>query len=299
MKLLITGAAGQLGHDLMRQATTAGFDEVVGTDVADLDLTSGPEVADFFERVRPSVVIHGAAYTAVDAAESHEDVARAVNADASAHVAAAAAAVGAGVIAVSTDYVFAGDATTPYEVDDPTGPLSAYGRTKLAGEAAVRSLLPDASWVVRTAWVWGAGGANFVKTMAALERRHDTITVVTDQVGSPTYTVDLAAGLLELAGATAGVPAGIYHLTNAGTCTKREQAQAVFEEVGADPARVLATTSDAFPSPAPRPAYSVLSGAAWAAAGLTPLRSWRDSLRAAFADPEVAAALRGEPWTAD
>lgn len=291
-RLLITGAAGLLGKDLLKQAALGPFDEVVGTDVADLDLTDGSAVLAYFERVQPTVVIHGAAYTAVDAAETHENLAYAVNAVASGHVAAAAAAVGAHVIAISTDYVFDGAATTPYEVDAVPGPITAYGRTKLAGEVAVRTLLPSSSWIVRTAWVWGAGGPSFVRTMAALEAKHPTITVVTDQLGSPTFTVDLASGLLELAARTSSVAPGTYHLTNSGSCTKREHAQAIFAQLGADPARVHPTTSDAFPTPAVRPAYSVLSPAAWIGAGLTPLRSWQDSLAAAFADPEIAAALK-------
>ncbi len=181
---------------------------------------------------------------------------------------------------VSTDYVFAGDAERPYEVDDPTEPRSAYGRTKLAGEQAVRQLLPESAYVVRTAWVYGAAGRNFVKTMVAMERTRPTIQVVDDQRGAPTWSADLARGLVELARSDA--PAGVYHCTGSGDTTWFGLTQAIFAEVDADPARVEPTTTDAFPRPAPRPVYSVLSHASWGAAGLTPMPHWRDALHAAF-----------------
>ena len=288
-RLLVTGAAGQLGQDLLALEPGA-----LGVDLAELDLTDGLAVRAFLAADKPEVVIHGAAYTAVDKAESDEDRAYLVNATASAHLATACAAVGARLIAVSTDYVFAGDATEPYDVDSPTGPRSAYGRTKLAGEVAVREILPASSHVVRTAWVWGAGGANIVKTMARLEATRDTVSVVDDQRGSPTWSRDLAAGLLELA-SRPDVPAGVLHATGGGETTWHGFTRAVFEELGADPARVLPITTAEYPVPAPRPAYSVLSPAAWAAAGLTPLQHWRSALAEAFADPTVAAALRPPP----
>jgi dTDP-4-dehydrorhamnose reductase len=190
---------------------------------------------------------------------------------------------------VSTDYVFAGDATTPYEVDAPTGPKSAYGRTKLTGERAVRAALPGASWVVRTAWVYGGTGSNFVRTMVRLERSHATLDVVDDQRGAPTWSRDLARGLVALARAVTGPdgsrPApGVYHCTNAGDTTWYGLARAVFAELGADPDRVRPTTTDRFPRPAPRPAYSVLADTSWRAAGLRPLPHWRDALHTAFAE---------------
>lgn len=288
-RLLVTGAAGQLGQDLLRLEPRA-----LGIGRAELDLTDALAVRAFLAADKPQVVVHTAAYTAVDAAETDETAAYASNASASGHVAAACAAVGARLIAVSTDYVFAGDRVggPPYEPEDPPAPRSAYGRTKLAGEQAVRALLPDSSQVVRTAWVWGAGGGSFVKTMAALERSRDTVDVVDDQVGSPTWSRDLAAGLLELADRPDVAP-GTYHLTGGGQTSWHGLAAAVFTELGADPARVRRTTTDRFPRPAPRPAYSVLSPRAWVDAGLTPLPDWRTALAEAFADPEVAAALRG------
>jgi dTDP-4-dehydrorhamnose reductase len=228
------------------------------------------------------VVVNAAAYTAVDAAEEDEDRAYAVNATGPALLAQACGANGAQLVHVSTDYVFPGDRTggPAYDVDDETGPRSAYGRTKLAGEQAVRELLPDASWVVRTAWVYGATGANFVKTMARLESQRDTVSVVDDQAGSPTWSRDLARGLWALAREDARP--GTYHCTNRGETTWHGFTQAVFEELGADPARVLPTDSASFARPAPRPAYSVLSPRAWEAAGLPQMPEWRAALAEAF-----------------
>jgi len=285
MRLLVTGAGGQLGADLLRVAR--GHD-VVGPTRAELDVTDPAAVERVVKEVRPDAVLNAAAYTAVDAAETDEATAAAVNAEAPATLARVCALHGAGLVHVSTDYVFAGDADAPYEVDAPVGPASAYGRTKLAGERAVRELLPERSWVVRTAWVYGVGGGNFVTTMARLEATRDTVAVVDDQRGSPTWSRDLAAGLLALV--EAGPAAGTYHCTNAGETTWYGLARAVFEELGADPDRVRPTTTAAFPRPAPRPAYSVLSPAAWLAAGLPAPRPWREALHAAFA--EVGDALR-------
>lgn len=275
---LITGAGGQLGADL---CTTLAGEDVHPFRHGDLDIADAAAVARTIARVQPDVVVNAAAYTAVDAAESDEDAAYRVNAAGPAVLAAALTGTTARLIHVSTDYVFAGDASRPYDVADPTGPKSAYGRTKLAGEIAVRELLPEASYVVRTAWVYGASGGNFVKTMARLESSRETVDVVADQRGSPSWSADLARALAEL-GRSPACP-GTYHCTNAGETTWFGFARAIFEELGADPARVRPTTTDAFPRPAPRPAYSVLSDAAWRTAGLTPLPHWRDALHAAFA----------------
>ena len=182
---------------------------------------------------------------------------------------------------MSTDYVFAGDGNRPYRVGDPTGPRTVYGRTKLAGERAVLDRLPSAH-VVRTAWLYTGDGNDFVATMLRLERERDTVRVVDDQVGCPTYAADLADGILELAARAGAVPGGVLHATNSGEASWFDLARAVFAEAGADPGRVQPCGSDEFVRPAPRPAYSVLDGSAWAAAGLTPLRPWRPALRAAI-----------------
>lgn len=285
---LVTGARGQLGKDLVALLAS---DNVLAVDLPELDITDSAVVAAAVADFRPDVVVNAAAYTAVDAAESDEDAAYRVNASGPAVLAAALAArPGTRLIHISTDYVFAGDASRPYEVDDPTGPRSAYGRTKLAGEQAVRELFPERSHIVRTAWLYGAGGANFVKTMARLERTQQTVNVVDDQRGSPTWSVDLARGLVELGRSSA--PAGVYQCTNGGDTTWCGFTRAIFEELGADPGRVVPTTSEAFPRPAPRPAYSVLADTAWRRAGLAPLPHWRAALRAAFA--RDGAAFRSE-----
>ncbi|MEP7180055.1 MAG: dTDP-4-dehydrorhamnose reductase [Pseudonocardiales bacterium] len=279
---LITGSYGQLGTDLQRVLAATPDDVVRAVDVDVLDITDSAAVSAAIGEFRPDVLVNAAAYTAVDAAEANEDLAYRVNATGPGVLAAAMARHGGRLIHVSTDYVFAGDAGRPYEVDDVPDPRSAYGRTKLAGELAVRELLLDNSYVVRTAWVYGATGANFVKTMARVEGERDTVSVVDDQRGSPTWSADLAKALVELARSDAAP--GIYHCTGAGDTTWFGFTQAIFEELGADPARVLPTTTDAFPRPAPRPASSVLSDAAWRAAGLTPMPPWRDALHAAFAE---------------
>ncbi|MGZ6791813.1 MAG: dTDP-4-dehydrorhamnose reductase, partial [Mycobacteriales bacterium] len=223
--LLITGVKGQLGSELSRRALRAAdIPFARGIDLPEVDLTDPFAVRDTVEEwarvVRSDsprhrlVVVNPAAYTAVDRAEEDEETAYAVNAAAPALLATACAAVGARLVHLSTDYVFPGDGTAPYEPEDPKGPTNAYGRTKLAGEQAVREILPDASWVVRTAWLYGAGGPNFVKTMARLERERETVSVITDQVGSPTWAGDLAHGLLALVRSDAAP--GAYHATNRG-----------------------------------------------------------------------------------
>ena len=272
--ILVTGAGGQLGRQILDLAS--GGDRTgrtVGVGSAELDITDTSAVADAIE---PSmIVINCAAYTAVDAAETDIDRATAVNTDGPRNLARACAASGARLVHVSTDYVFDGKATTPYEPDDAPAPQSVYGRTKLAGERAVLAELPTAN-VVRTAWVYTGTGTDFVATMRRLERERDVITVVDDQIGSPTYSRDLAAGLLEVAASP--VTGSILHSTNAGTASWFDLARAVFAGVGADPERVRPCSSAEYVRPAPRPSYSVLSGAAWERAGLTPFRGWRDAL---------------------
>ncbi|MDP9094136.1 MAG: dTDP-4-dehydrorhamnose reductase [Actinomycetota bacterium] len=278
---LITGSYGQLGTDLQHVLSASDADEVRAVGVDLVDITDSAAVDKLVAEFRPDVLVNAAAYTAVDAAEENEELAYQVNASGPAVLASSLARHGGRLIHVSTDYVFSGDAVSPYEVDDEPDPRSAYGRTKLAGERAVREMLAEASYIVRTAWVYGAAGTNFVKTMARLEREHDTVSVVDDQRGSPTWSADLARALVELGRSEA--PPGIYHCTGSGATTWFGFTKAIFEELGADPARVLPTTTEAFPRPAPRPANSVLSDLSWRSAGLTPMPAWRDALHTAFA----------------
>lgn len=189
------------------------------------------------------------------------------------------------MVQISTDYVFDGTASVPYAEDSPVRPRSAYGRTKAAGETAVLSH-PDA-FVLRTAWLYGAGGANFVKTMLELERSRETISVVDDQVGQPTWSADLARQIVMVA--TSDAPSGVYHATNAGQTSWFGFTRRIFELVGADPERVLPTTTEAFPRPAPRPAYSVLGHQKWGQVGLPAMRPWDEALRDAL--PSIVASL--------
>ncbi len=274
-RYVVTGAGGMLGADLRR--VLAGRD-VTALTRAELDITDAAAVRAAVAGA--DVVINAAAYTAVDDAETHEEAAFAVNATGAGLLAEAAAQAGARLVHVSTDYVFDGGATEPYAEQTPRAPLGAYGRTKAAGEELV--LRHPSTYLVRTAWLYGAGGANFARTMLRLAGERETVSVVTDQVGQPTWSRDLASAILGLLDADA--PFGIYHGTNSGRASWFDFARAIFEESGLDPARVLPTDGSAFERPAPRPAFSVLGHAAWAAAGLEAPRPWRDALRAAIAE---------------
>ncbi|OBH39919.1 dTDP-4-dehydrorhamnose reductase [Mycobacterium intracellulare] len=292
-RIVIAGAGGQLGGYLSSLAADQGR-EVLAHSSSQWDITD-PAAA---ERIvqRGDVVINCAAYTDVDGAETDEAGAFAVNEAGPGHIARACAAAGARLIHVSTDYVFNGDfggaAPRPYEPSDQTAPQGVYARSKAAGEQAVLAALPEAV-VVRTAWVYTGGtGKDFVAVMRRLAAGDGPVDVVDDQTGSPTYVGDLAEALLQIVDDR--VPGPILHAANEGAVSRFEQARAVFEESGADPARVRPVGTDRFPRPAPRPAYSALSGGQSAAAGLRPLRPWRPALVAA-----LAAADRPLPSTRD
>lgn len=289
---LVTGASGMLGQDLAALLAESGA-ELVVADHAELDITDREGTAAFVGAVAPDIVVNCAGWTAVDDAESHESEALAVNGDGAANLAAACAAAGARMMHPSTDYVFSGDGTQPYPEDHPTAPRSAYGRTKLAGEEAVLRLLPATGYVLRTAWLYGVHGPNFVRTMIRLEGSKDTVAIVNDQHGQPTWTMDVARQILVLAAASAS--AGVYHATSSGATTWMGLAREVFRLLGADPDRVTPTSSSELARPAPRPAYSVLGHARWASAGLPPLPDWRESLHASF--PAMAAAEGRRPVT--
>jgi dTDP-4-dehydrorhamnose reductase len=278
---LVTGAGGMLGRDLL--AVLAGQNRpLTAATRADLDLTDAAAIRAAV--AGHPVVINAAAWTDVDGAETDEAAATAVNGDGVANLARACAQTGARLVHVSTDYVFPGDATSPYPEDAPTAPVNAYGRSKLAGEAAIARLLPDAGYVVRTAWLYGQHGRNFVATMLRLAETHDELDVVDDQLGQPTWSYALAERLVQLADAATGrrAPAGVYHGTASGQTTWYGLARAAFALRGLDPDRIRPTTSEKFRRPAARPGYSVLGHDRWTLAGLAAMPDWHDMLAGAL-----------------
>lgn len=277
---MVTGARGMLGTDASELLQGHGHD-VVGVDLGDLELTDPTAVKAALADV--DVVLNCAAWTAVDDAESQEEAALVANATIPAVLAGAAAATGTRLVQISTDYVFGGDATSPYAEDAPPAPRSAYGRTKAAGERAVLAALPDAHLLVRTAWLYGAHGACFPRTITRVAVERGGVAVVDDQVGQPTWTRDVADLVLRLVEADA--PAGTYHATSSGQTSWFGFARAVVAAAGLDPSIVTPTDSAAFPRPAPRPAYSVLGHGALERIGLAPIGAWEE--RWALASAEV------------
>lgn len=287
---IVTGAAGMLGRDVLAALEDAGID-AVGLGRADLDITDPEAVRAAVDGA--AVVVNCAAWTDVDGAETAEAAATAVNGTGVRVLAGACAVAGARLLHVSTDYVLPGDASEPYLEDAPTGPVNAYGRSKLAGEHAVAELLPLDGYVVRTAWLYGEHGPNFVATMLKLAASRDTLDVVDDQQGQPTWSAALARRLVELGrAALAGrAPAGVYHGTASGRTTWYGLAREAYRLSGLDPQRIRPTTSAAFVRPAVRPAFSVLGHDRWSAAGLEPLADWRVQLAAALTRPAFTGLL--------
>ncbi len=279
LRWLVTGAGGRLGRDLV--GLLSAYGAVTACSRAELDLTDADAVADAV--AGHDLVVNAAAWTDVDGAEADEAAATAVNGHAVAGLARACARTGARLLHVSTDYVFDGRARTPYPEDAPTNPVNAYGRSKLVGEHAVRALLPHAGYVVRTAWLYGAGGG-FVPFLLRQTAEGRPVPVVADQYGQPTWTVALARQLAELGqAAAAGTAApGIYHGTAAGRTTWYELARAVLEATGRDPGLARPVPAAALARPARRPAFTVLGHGRWAAAGLAPPPHWRDQLAEAL-----------------
>jgi dTDP-4-dehydrorhamnose reductase len=276
VKVLVTGAGGQLGHDLV-----AAFSDhdVVGMARADLDVTDEAAVVAAVRDHEPDLVIHAAAFTKVDACESEPDTAWRVNAIGSWWIARACALADAAMVYLSSDYVFDGRTDRPYTEFDAVNPQSVYGRTKEAGEQLVRRTL-DRHYIVRTSWVLGVHGANFVKTMLRLGRERSAVSVVDDQTGSPTFAFDLAPSIRALA-VTGRY--GTYHLTNGGACTWYDLAAAVFAEAGVE-VDLTPTDTASFGAPAPRPAFSVLDNRMARLTGLEPLPHWRESLKRLIAE---------------
>lgn len=281
-RTLVVGAGGMLGTDLM---AVLGDRDVTGLTRTQLDVTDATAALAAVEGF--DVVINAAAYTRVDDAESDEAAAYAVNALGAQNLARATAAHGATLVQLSTDYVFDGHATTPYAENAARDPRSAYGRTKAEGERLAVEADPAGVRIVRTAWLYGEHGGNFAKTMLRLAAERDTVDVVTDQVGQPTWTVDLAHQVVRML--DAGAPAGIYHGTNSGQASWYDFARSIFELGGHDPDRVKPTESALFVRPAPRPSYSVLGHDAWLAAAVEPPRGWRQALAAAFSTGALGA----------
>jgi dTDP-4-dehydrorhamnose reductase len=272
MRLLITGARGMLATDVREAATIAGHD-VIALSRAELDVSDREAVAAAITRARPDAVLNCAAYTDVDGAEADPDAAAAVNSAAASHVAQAAATAGAWVVHVSTDYVFDGTKTSPYLESDPTGPRSIYGSTKLLGERAVAIAAPDAHTIVRTSWLFGTAGRCFPATMLRLAAERDTLSVVDDQVGCPTFTGHLASALVQFASVTR--PLGVVHLAAAGECSWYQFAVEIMRATNTT-VEVRPCSTDQFPRPARRPAYSVLRSER----PQTPLLpDWRSGLR--------------------
>ncbi len=288
MRILVTGKDGQLGHELSPVLTALGTVIAVGRD--SLNLENPDAIRQTLEAVQPDVIINSAAYTAVDRAESDFDRANAINSIAPTVMAEVAQEIGAALIHVSTDYVFDGQRNTPYSENSPTHPINAYGQSKLLGEKGVQGAC-DRHVIIRTAWVYGVGGkGNFVKTMLRLGAEREELRVVVDQVGSPTWTTDLAQAIAQfvphLCSSTADQSsvAGIYHFTNSGAISWYDFAVAIFEEAAAlgfplNVRRVIPIVSAEYPTPAARPAYSVLSAQKTSALLGSPAAHWREGLR--------------------
>ena len=272
MKVLITGVSGQLGYDAASVLQRQGKD-FLGVSSKELDITDRDAVLHALSQYRPDAVLHCAAYTKVDRAEDEAKLCMRVNAEGTRNVALACRACGAKMVYISTDYVFPGTGTTPWEIDDPTGPLNVYGRSKLAGEQAVRELL-ERYFIVRTSWVIGEHGNNFVKTMLRLAEPHNRLRVVADQIGSSTFTMDLAPLLCEMLETE---KYGVYHATNEGFCSWAELAETVFRLSGKAVA-VEHVSTEEYGAKALRPKNSRLCKRSLDAAGFARLPDWEDSL---------------------
>ena len=272
MKILITGSNGMLGHDLIEALKDK--HELVLTTSKTLDITDRDSTIECIKENKPDVVINSAAYTDVDGCETNQDLAYAVNSEGVRNLALGCREVGCPLVHVSTDYVFDGTARDPIDEDGVIGPISVYGKSKLKGEEAILEIL-DKYFIVRTAWLYGINGKNFPKTMLELAKNHKEITVVYDEVGTPTYTPDLAYGISQLIETDYY---GIYHLTNSGSCSWCEFSRYIFEIADKD-VKVIPVTASEFSRPAPRPSYSVLKNKRWIENGFEPLRDYKEAIK--------------------
>jgi len=272
MKVLVTGVNGQLGYDVCKHLDARGI-ENKGADKEDFDLTNEQQTVAAIVEHKPDVVVHCAAYTAVDKAESEAELCRKVNVDGTRNVAEAAKQIGAKMVYISTDYVFNSEGEIPFEIDSPIAPCSIYGQTKVEGESSVRSLLHE-HFIIRTSWAFGVNGKNFIKTMIRLGQEKDSVNVVCDQIGSPTYTDDLAVLICDM---ITTEKYGTYHATNEGYCSWAEFAQAIMNESRLKCIVNPIPTSE-YPSAAKRPLNSRLSKRSLDDAGFTRLPTWQDAL---------------------
>lgn len=290
MKWLITGASGQIGLALQEELQSRGI-EFVATDSSELDVTKPLRINEIVDLIMPRVIVNAAAWTDVDGAESNESAAYSVNSLGPQNLAIAASKAGARLVQISTDYVFSGDTSSPWNENAPYNPQSVYGSTKSKGEDFVLTTLPSNSYVVRTAWVYSSKGKNFAKTMVnlALSKKGE-VRVVSDQIGQPTFAGDLAKQIVELV--LSDSPAGIYHGTNSGQATWFDFAQEIFSLAGADVSRVIPVSTSEFPRPAKRPAYSVLGHDAWACTSISAMRNWKIALEEAM--PAVISTVKAE-----
>lgn len=272
MKVFVTGVKGQLGHDMVHELEKRGH-TAIGTDIEEMDITDGEAVTRVITSAAPDVVVHCAAYTAVDAAEDNEELCRRVNALGTENIVKVCKALDCPLMYISTDYVFNGQGVRPWEPDDDREPLNVYGQTKYEGELAVETL--DKYFIVRIAWVFGLSGKNFIKTMLNLGKTRDSLTVVNDQIGSPTYTFDLARLLTDMIETD---KYGRYHATNEGLCSWYEFACEIFRQAGMDNVRVTPVDSSQFPARAKRPKNSRMDQSKLVEKGFTPLPTWQDAL---------------------
>ena len=290
MTWLITGGQGQLGLALQADLTNQGID-YVATDSSQLDITNPLQVNHLVESLKPEVIINTAAWTDVDGAELNKDSAYQVNAVGPQNLAIAAKKVGARLVQVTTDYVFSGENNAPWGESDDHNPTSVYGSTKSEGEKFVLDELPNASYIIRTAWLYSADKKNFAKTMTKLAlNSNNEVRVVNDQVGQPTLAADLAKQIVKLL--LSAAPAGIYHGTNSGQTTWFEFARKIFEFAGADVSRLIPVSTSEFPRPAKRPSYSVLSHDKWRETDVAEMRDWKAALAEAM--PAIILAVKTE-----
>ena len=273
MKVLVTGVKGQLGYDVVKECEKRGI-EAIGVDVEEMDITDAAACERVITEAKADAVIHCAAYTAVDAAEDNEDLCRKVNAEGTRNIAEVCRKLDIKMMYFSTDYVFNGQGERPWEPDDPREPLNVYGQTKYEGELAVQELL-EKYFIVRIAWVFGVNGKNFIKTMLRLGKERGAVSVVDDQIGSPTYTYDLARLVVDMIQTDRY---GIYHATNEGLCSWYEFACEIFKAAGMNQVKVTPVDSTAFPAKAKRPHNSRMDKSKLAENGFEPLPSWEDAL---------------------